>query len=297
MTVVLEFSRRKLGQEHFAWYSTNVPNLHLPPNRYDSYESALGPNFSERDAITILAIREGIESGQVSLNDTLAFLLHSAALHFLHLEDRRIPKLDDNLNAERVLISFTQAATSFLWDQGFLDQLDSWNVACNVADLVDGALLSMIMHSGEFCSQLLSNQNLKTKFEHLCLALANLSGKEIVPKAATEWPMSAKVCNSSSSAPMDGAVLSFNNPVFDKHLAPIHLRVNENPVLVSAPVKSRVFKELTHWHNHKKAIMGRGHLIQQGFKERRRNQWFMAEMQSYAASLTNAAGNLSWRFL
>lgn len=59
---------------------------------------------------------------------------------------------------------------------------------------------------------------------------------------------------------------------------------------------SNIFREVSHWHNHKRPLDPKLREEQlaksekQKFWTRRRNQWFMAEMTAYAASLTNAVG-------
>lgn len=89
-------------------------------------------------------------------------------------------------------------------------------------------------------------------------------------------------------------VLPFSHPVFNAHLAPVQLVIDKSDDQLMKKNTSRVFQEISHWHNHRRPIGGKGNVMKltekQKFFAHRRNQFFMAEMRDYAASLTNAAG-------
>ncbi|OQU93957.1 hypothetical protein CLAIMM_00390 [Cladophialophora immunda] len=87
-------------------------------------------------------------------------------------------------------------------------------------------------------------------------------------------------------------VLPFSNPVFDAHLSPIQLTID---VSVAKEGTSRIFKELSHWHNHRRPIDQRAAWAAtewQKARANRRNQLFMTETRDYAASLTRAIGGV-----
>jgi hypothetical protein len=92
-------------------------------------------------------------------------------------------------------------------------------------------------------------------------------------------------------------VLPFSNDVFEAHLAPIQLEVDKAGDVIDATT-SQIFREVSHWHNSKRPTDPKiredqiAKSAKQQFFARRRNQWFMAEMTSYAASLTNAVGKV-----
>ena len=91
------------------------------------------------------------------------------------------------------------------------------------------------------------------------------------------------------------AVLPFSNSVFDPHLAPVQLAIDRSGEIVPATA-SQIFKEVSHWHNSRRPIDPKIREDQialnakQMKKVLRRNQFFMAEMTTYAASLTNTVG-------
>lgn len=84
----------------------------------------------------------------------------------------------------------------------------------------------------------------------------------------------------------------FNAPVFNAHLASFHLATDES---ATEQATSRIFKDLSHWHNHKRPIDQKVALAmtdRQKARTHRRNRLFMAEMRDYSASLTNAVGGV-----
>lgn len=104
--------------------------------------------------------------------------------------------------------------------------------------------------------------------------------------------------NETPQRPSDSyTVLPFSNDVFDAHLSPVHLRVDKAGDVVDATT-SQIFREVSHFHNTKRPVDPKireeqlAKSAKQQFFARRRNQWFMAEMSAYAASLTNAVGKV-----
>lgn len=93
--------------------------------------------------------------------------------------------------------------------------------------------------------------------------------------------------------------MPFSNPVFDAHLASVHVAVSEAPNSTSTPnrLSSEIFSDTQHWHNAKPLLP----TYQGGApppvldararkKAQRKEQRYMASMQKNAASLTGALG-------
>ncbi|KAM5464132.1 putative RNA helicase [Microsporum ferrugineum] len=91
-------------------------------------------------------------------------------------------------------------------------------------------------------------------------------------------------------------VLPFSHPVFNPHLEPVHLSIDDSDSQGVRKDTSRVFLELSHWHNHHRPIGSKTSSVKiterEAFRANRRNQFFMAEMTDYSASLTNASGGV-----
>lgn len=91
-------------------------------------------------------------------------------------------------------------------------------------------------------------------------------------------------------------VLPFTHRVFSTHLAPVYLSVDGHGMQRMNRGTSRIFQELSHWHNHRRSVNHKARPMKmterQLFLANRLNQFFMAEMLDYAASLTNARGGI-----
>ncbi|KAI0443539.1 hypothetical protein F4803DRAFT_574291 [Xylaria telfairii] len=95
------------------------------------------------------------------------------------------------------------------------------------------------------------------------------------------------VTDSCRSLP--ATILPFSHELLNKFLEPIHLQTGQ---LREEANEGKVFRELTHWHNAKRALELKGIQKKPGFYARKKNQKFMADTLVYSASLTNATGKM-----
>lgn len=289
LTVILEPPRLERKGDFSAWYTTQIPHANkvLP---YNLEELRKTPGLSKRDVVSLLMVRDAMESSDVSEDEASVVLLHTAALHFLPLGKRRLSKPSAVADSERLILALTRSALSILRDAEFPEQLADWSETCDLSDLIDGLLLANISCNGQFCCDLLNNKKIKAKFETLCAALSQTCGKEF------SWTLQMSndetVTNTPEPENSERGLLPFNDPVFNKHLGPLQLQIDNETTQFATPTQSRIFKEISHWHNHKKTMVHKGPPPAEPWYARRRNQWFMAEMQAYAASMTNAAGKV-----
>ncbi|BAE56105.1 unnamed protein product [Aspergillus oryzae RIB40] len=100
-----------------------------------------------------------------------------------------------------------------------------------------------------------------------------------------------KDCKSNEQSNIPIAVLPFSNPVLDPHLSPVSLAIDHSAGNLVDVAISRISEELSHWHNHRKTLDTKTIHKLTGW-QLRRNQFFMAEMRQYAASLTNSTGGI-----
>jgi hypothetical protein len=292
LTVVVEPPRVNRKRDFSAWYASRVPREKAAPGSYSLEDLKRHPGLSERDVVSIHMARNALESKQVSEEQASAFLLHSAALHFLPLGKRRLPKPTNVPDVEQLVLSLTKSALSLLGDTEFMNQLGGWRHNCDLSDLIDGLLLANVSCNARFCNDLLASEKVKTKFETLCAALSQVGGTNLTGKTPAAVGEAITETDTLSSPTIERGLLPFNDPVFNKHLAPIQLEIDNGTSTYATATKSRIFKEISHWHNHKKTVVHKGPPPVEPWYARRRNQWFMAEMQAYAASMTNAAGKV-----
>ncbi|KAH8622007.1 putative helicase [Alternaria alternata] len=296
MAVVLESSRQHnqngFDPSCYAAASHDISSIESP------VLENLGGIFepSERDVVTVLVLRTARRHCAISDDEASAFFLHTAALQYFPLAARRPSNTSEN-TAQTLICSFTQIAASLLCNKDLSEQLDVLNLPVNLADLLDGFLLAAIIRDACLRNILLANKSVKKKYDSLLdtfIEAPKNSLDGILPMSmTTDVQVSRDSARHRYTVPdYDQTVLPFKNAIFDKHLAPIGLELDEKISDEATHDNARVFQELSHWHNHRKTLASKTATQKLGYFARRRNDLYMAEMHAYAASLTNAAGKV-----
>jgi hypothetical protein len=220
----------------------------------------------------------------------------------LSLQERLVSAAGLDEKVKESLEAFCEEASTILASEDWAENMEAWECGCDVADLVDGRLLSACLQDASIGA----NETYRT-LAQACEALgAGFSIGEIVDSNGNAGKELSVFCHGSSAdsipaaAPQSQsnesyAVLPFSNEIFDPHLAPVQLEIDRVGDVEDATA-GNIFREITHWHNHKRPVDPKLREEQmaksekQKFWARKRNQWFMDEMQKYAQSLTNTVG-------
>jgi Lhr-like helicase len=296
MIVILESSRQQDRRDFdafcYAAASPNVPDIKSPA--LEDLRGIFEP--SERDVVTVLVLRTAIRHGTISGDEASTFLLHTAALQYFPLANRRPSTITEN-TARTLVCSFAQTAASLLCNEELSKQLDVLNLPVNLADLLDGFLLAALTRDAYLRNTLLANKAVKRKYDSLFDTFVEASRNGFdgahPMSMTTDYQVSkdsARFCYSVASN--DQTVLPFKNDIFDKHLAPVGLKLDETFSNGATHNNAKIFQELSHWHNHRRALALKTPAQKLGYFARRRNDLYMAEMHAYAASLTNATGKV-----
>jgi hypothetical protein len=294
MTVVLESSQQQVVKDVGTFYGTAV-SINESTTRTPALKDLRGiVEPSERDVISILVLHTAMRNGLILAEEASTFLLHTAALQYFSLANRR-PSITTQNTVMKLISAFTQTAACLLRDHELLEQLNLLSLPINLADFLDGFLLASLTRDVSLRNRLLANPAVKKKYDSLLGALVQACGcsfdKKLAMEITTDYQDSKDLSRCCYSTPgKDRTILPFKNAIFDRHLAPVHLQLKGGHLNGSNPDNVKVFEELSHWHNHKHVIEIKGSTQKLGFFARRRNDWFMAEMHAYAASLTNAVG-------
>lgn len=303
MTIVLEGSRAEtstiLNSFHpspklvlsrsTGYVSEDMSNLFLPRTHHLH-------TSSEREMITVVVLSDLMRTDCITPNQLSTFILHTASLPFLPLSTRRLDIPQAESDSQGIMIKFANRALKFFKNAVFKQLLDESSLTCDLADLIDGMLLSALYQSTLDQTTLLATTQVRTRYDTLIAAVFRILPNAF--KILKSGTLSKTENRPSASQKRHGqkqlpdSVLPFNNPIFDVHLKPIHLNIVKSPELDTNSAASKVFRELSHWHSHKRAIIQKGPPPKLGWFALRRNQTFMAEMCHYAASLTNAAGKV-----
>jgi hypothetical protein len=297
MTMVLEKSRRtpKLElKKPVSTSSSHATSKHLLDEAAVKSLSSRG-DLSERELLAVATISHmwkdcpALSAEELQLA-AVSFLLHVVLLRQLSISSRRFAKVEIPEHYTQFLSLFAIAATTIMGSHPWQTIIDTRSGTCDLADALDGRLFAVVA-SG--ISQL--PQDIQQSLDTLCQAVSKATGKDLgvqLPRQIGDGTASVESMNNESIT--DVSVMPFSNPVFDKHLTSIHLKIDGNADSYQSGSSARIFREVSHWHNAKRPIIQKGPPVVVSAREEsralRRNQFFMAEMAAYAASLTNAVG-------
>lgn len=249
--------------------------------------------FTEREILTVVVLGQMLKDNPEIKDLATSFLIHCALITSLPLSNRRQPTKrpvsEEQTQWQSFLAKFSRSASTLISSGAWAEAIGART--CDILDLVDGRLFEAVTmggRNGQFPPQATS------LFQDLARSLCTLSGVHLKVPTSVQNPIShTNGINGSTSDAL--SILPFSNPVFDKHLMSINLRVA--PLKPSDRQSGRIFQEVSHWHNAKRRLDPKqGQQTAASAKDKarslKRDQRFMAEMQSYAASLTNAAGKV-----
>ncbi|MCJ1385234.1 hypothetical protein MMC17_008355 [Xylographa soralifera] len=230
-----------------------------------------------------------------------AFLLHAILLTYIPISARRLKEIELNDESEtktyrKFLVDFAliarAAVDSSRWEQYYKKRAEQ----CHIVDLVDGRVFKTVLLVLQGRSDILKLLfgEIRENFSYAADIVKQSSGVQL--RLSDQTHFTGKVISLPKEQKVVFSILRFSNTVFDQHLMSIKIDVDVRDFIDIDARSSRIFKEISHWHNPKRAI-DKKKTIQisndkAGMRLRRSNQRYMDEMAKYAASLTNAAGKI-----
>ncbi|KAI9783682.1 MAG: hypothetical protein M1839_003530 [Geoglossum umbratile] len=275
-----------------------VDTRRLSPER--CYTEICSSRFTERLNLTLLALEKLLIAEPKRAPLVSAFLLHAVLLGHIPLSHRRMREIqlteESALSYRKFLDDFATAALCEISHSGWAQLFDERGDQCDVVDLVDGRLFKVVLFAiqGQSDVRTLLPEQVVQEFIPLAASLEKKCGVRLVPTRKCDLLGKAIVPALEKSA--IPPVLSFSHTVFDLHLASIQINVDvlNSPALGDR--SSRIFREISHWHNSKRPIdkIQAGRIYNDKARQRllRSQQRYMGEMLKYAASLTNASGKI-----
>ncbi|KAJ4346790.1 uncharacterized protein N0V89_010722 [Didymosphaeria variabile] len=261
---------------------------YLERSTWDSVTSKVKDQLTERYYLTVIVLSALLAGNKVTKDFVSAFLRHSALISGLSLQERLVSAANLDDKVKESLEAFAEEASTILASEEWAENMESWGCGCDVADLVDGRLLSACLQDAS-----IGANELYSTLAQACEALgAGFSSDQAIGSNGHAAAVSHAPQPQSSES---YAVLPFSNEIFDPHLAPVQLAIDRVGDVEDATA-ANIFREISHWHNHKRPLDPKLREEQlaksekQKFWARKRNQWFMDEMQKYAQSLTNTVG-------
>ncbi|KAK0102274.1 hypothetical protein ONS95_005896 [Cadophora gregata] len=255
-------------------------------------------DLSESYFLAIYGVSKILRQGDSDIFMASAFILHSIVLKHIPLSQRRLPLVTfDEEFEEEVDEYITRISNIFRFavESPKLNELmDEEEVETDAIDLIDGRLLRAVIQA--MCDKSFDRalpKPLQADWKAVSALVKELAGADLSLEGS-EDPESSETTatpDDFQSTSEDLAVLSFSNPVFDKHLECIHVKADASlPARLGA---LKIYHETSHWHNHRKPLNPKYAPAAKVSKWRnplRTNQFYMNEMTSYAASLTGAKG-------
>jgi ATP-dependent RNA helicase DDX60 len=262
--------------------------------------------LTQREWMTVIALGMMMTELSPSDHDMLeacALLLHTAIMSECRLAERAVGQERYHAGEtflERYANAVINVLTSKFWHE-FITQIPS---RCDLGDAVDGNILleTMSLLKQTKSTESFGSATLR-KFEALQMVVLDMFDIKISSAAVrsevsgeyscdTPGPRSANVVGALSKNGKTN-VLPFTNVVIDIHLEPVAVVTGHYADEAVSSSTSRIFQELSHWHNHKRPLNTKVHpqlTARQNKFIQRRNQFFMTDVRRYAASLTNAVG-------
>ncbi|KAH8433897.1 putative DEAD/DEAH box helicase [Aspergillus melleus] len=274
-----------------------------------------GLTLSQRELAMLLTLGTLFKSGRHSGNDDIlsarAIVLHVVMISECRLHERSARTLSSvraSSFLQRYVTILHHTITSQYWRS--IANLASTH---DVADLLDRRLFLQTLDLLAHCNGLPQmSSSVRNRFDELQSLVKRICDVNLQrePTAETfaighERPQFSGSTHGNSASPglsMESletslntlpTVLPFNNLVMNPHLAPISIAVDKSSEKELSPGMSRTFQELSHWHSHQRPLTNK---LKTPLTTRqltflnRRDQWFMAEIRNYAASLTNPRG-------
>ncbi|KAJ5772626.1 DEAD/DEAH box helicase, partial [Penicillium odoratum] len=265
----------------------------------------------------LLVVTLGIMLGNITSSSrkitmgATSMILHLVLLQHTKLGDRGV-QISNSKNSNEFLNSFLRLAKDIIssahWEKA------THNLPCDLADLFDGRTFFWVYTMIETCgiNGVISSTTL-LPFNDLISLVNHLGGTELQladSRVATEVAIQHKnrpeksksdknqedkkqPSSKNNAKSRKGAeVLPFQSPVFDDHLKPFRIQVDDSTGAENNPKGSKGFKEDTHWHNSRPLDSKKAPKLSPKdlLKQNKRNQFYMKEMLRYAESLSGSAG-------
>ena len=219
-----------------------------------------------------------------------ACLAHALLLDSLPLTARRIATVEFEDKTESAVAGFIDCWSAQL-SQSFDGWMEKEEPDTSLVDVFDGRMFRRLLASS--LDSLPAGVTTRlTQLLHIITGDQRIPARDDVKFTAASAEASDREGSQGMDIPSPGLhILPFSHPAFDKHLRDIEVTVKDSPS--QRPHNTKLSEELTHWHNSKKPLLVKRNAPQDPkakARSMRMNQRFMAEMLSYAASLTSTTG-------
>lgn len=293
MTVVIQASMQDVLQEHIAPTEENTNNGDMAELVAKLPSVPNASTFEACDIIMVLAVAQSLlhpQSTEASVHAASAVLMHHVIKQELPLSKRCFSSVTLSDELREASTAIIVAADVALRDANVQSQMQPEDNE-GLIDLFDGRLLAAM--AGLAPSSLTGG--LFARHTMLLDAVRHLLTTHDAKDLTIAEPQDTPTATGNGHLPVQNEstkVLPFTNQVFDAHLRCIWPSIDATAIDRDSPASARIFQEIHHWHNTKPLTVKQRPVAsaRDVMWAMKRNQWYMADMQKYAASLTNAVG-------
>ena len=291
----------KMGLRMVSSQPTNLPSNSdadgsaAHANASSNHQPMAHPT-SEKECLSLVTLAHLLRANIAAKQQIMSFVMHSILISSISISFRRLNCIAEGAESTSSFIhEFAKCADRIVKGRQWGSMMGGNGISCDIIDLVDGRMLrTALANHDNFLVMLNSVSFLKAKLSYQCEILQRISGVNFDNEKRATSPLKAiRAPEVDSQLSRELSILPFSNTVFDNHLVPIQISIDKDRAPKGESM--RVFQELTHWHNTKRKLDPKGAKVlsaKEKFWALKRNQYFMAEMLAYAASLTNAAGKI-----
>lgn len=216
-------------------------------------------DLGESTFLTAYAVSLMLKQGDCDIFLASAFVLHSIVAKNIPLSHRRLPlvsfdsEFDDII--DEFLAKFSDISRHFLEDPKWRETMEGQEADCDTMDMADGRLFRVVI-------QAMSDNSLRDTIPEtaqddwriLRQMVKQLSDRDLSMDGSLE-PEFSKTTATNDDYDLKSEVLSvlpFSSPVFDEHLKCIHVTADTSITYRMGAMK--LYRETSHWHNHRKPL-------------------------------------------
>lgn len=266
----IEEARVKFGKDSQSDNSSGMPSIDDEITQKLSAASAK-IHLSERSCVSVLSASHILKENTSDIFFASALILHSVMLNQIPLSKRRFPSVEFDNDFEEEITSFlslfADVAQVILNNPTWSKFVETHEITRDSHDLVDGRLFRVVIQA--MCDESLDPfpQSIQDEWLVLCNLTKELSSQELsLDKSIDLSSVKVTPCEDSDSSSDDLTVLPFTNAVFNKHLECIHVKTDSSLSAQFGTMK--LYRETSHWHNHKKPLITKAPVAQKVSKWR-----------------------------
>lgn len=229
--------------------------------------------LSESFYLAVYGVSTILKQQDCDLFMASAFILHTVILKHLPLSERRFPLITFDEDFDQQIDEFIAKLSDVLRyaveSSTWIDLVAAKEARQDAVDFIDGRLFRVVIQA--MCDNTLQDAlplAARKDWSALSKLVMQLTEQELSMKGSAEPESSETSASKGDFEPVsdDLAVLPFSHPVFDAHLKSIH--VDTDASLPSRLGTMKLYRETTHWHNHKKPLTTKPPVVQKVSKWR-----------------------------